>query len=74
MMLSVRLHLIKRVIGSPILVWEELRLRSTERFRYWGWQTCPGPTSGVHGEHAIGALTGRRGGAHAEMGLAEVFT
>ena len=19
---------------------------------YWGWQTCPGPTSGVHGEHA----------------------
>lgn len=19
---------------------------------YWGWQTCPGPTSGVHGEYA----------------------
>ena len=22
----------------------------------WGWQTCPGPTSGVHGEHATAVI------------------
>ena len=45
-----------------VVVWEELRLRLTERFRYRGWQTCPGPTSGVHGEYATSSYlpTGKR--------------